>query len=162
MSTQCVDAQSKHTSMNNTQMLPWLSEFINTYQKLDKTNLSLLNNIYHQDVMFQDPIHQVEGLGNLNQYFQHLYSNLITCEFVIDEVVAGEESSSAAIYWTMSYQHQKLNGGKTVYVQGNSLLKMADDKVIYHRDYLDLGSMLYEQIPVLGKFIKLIKRKAAQ
>jgi hypothetical protein len=37
---------------------------------------------------------------------------------------------------------------------------MQDNKVIYHRDYLDLGSMLYEQLPFIGKLISWLKVKA--
>jgi len=37
-----------------------------------------------------------------------------------------------------------------------SHLKFADGKVISHRDYFDLGEMLYEHIPLLGGVIKSI------
>jgi hypothetical protein len=62
----------------------------------------------------------------------------------------------------MSYQHVKLNKGKVVTIVGTSHIKGENDKVIYHRDYLDLGAMLYEQLPVLGKFILWIKKQAAK
>ena len=62
----------------------------------------------------------------------------------------------------MSYSHKRLNSAQPIQVQGHSLLKMADDKVIYHRDYVDLGAMLYEHIPLLGKVIRTIKARASQ
>ena len=70
------------------------------------------------------------------------------------------EENEAAIYWNMSYQHPRLNGGKIVNVQGSSHLKGCDDKVIFHRDYIDLGAMLYEQVPLLGRIIRFLKRRA--
>ena len=136
----------------------WLEKFINVYQKLSSNNLALLVNVYHQNVTFIDPIHQVEGFDNLYQYFKGLYQNLASCEFEIEHVIMQE--SHAAIYWTMSYRHAKLNKGKTVVISGNSHLKGRGDKVIYHRDYLDLGAMFYEQLPVLGKLIRWIKLQA--
>jgi hypothetical protein len=137
----------------------WLINFQKTYQTLSTDNLELLSTIYHQDVIFIDPIHELKGFDKLFEYFKNLYENLNFCEFVINNVIAQEDQ--AAIYWTMSYQHPKLNKGNVVIVMGSSHIKGYEDKVIYHRDYLDLGSMLYEQIPLFGKLIKFIKKKAA-
>jgi hypothetical protein len=147
------------TRENSTPMPLWLSNFVKVYQTLSTDNLELLATIYHREVTFIDPIHELKGFDNLFQYFQDLYENLVSCEFVISNVIAQEDQ--AAIYWTMSYQHPKLNKGNVINVTGSSHIKGHEDKVIYHRDYLDLGSMLYEQLPVLGKLIKLIKNKAA-
>ena len=137
----------------------WLSNFVLVYQQLSKDNLKLLHTIYHENVTFTDPLHTVEGFDNLYQYFQNLYHNLSACNFVIEEVIW--QDSQASLFWTMTYQHPKLNKGNMVSVSGTSQIKGEGDKVIYHRDFLDLGSMLYEQLPVLGKLIKWIKTKAA-
>ena len=138
----------------------WLSNFVSIYQTLSTDNLDLLAKIYHIDVTFIDPIHKVEGLDELFKYFESLYQNLSACSFEIQQVIS--EDHEAAIYWKMTYQHDKLNKGKVVTVYGNSHIKGQDDKVIYHRDYLDLGEMLYEQLPVFGKLTKWIKNKAAK
>ena len=137
----------------------WLTNFVEGYQALSTDNLDILASIYHEDVTFIDPVHQVEGFNNLYSYFKSLYENLSQCDFVINNIVAND--SEAAIYWNMTYVHTKLNHGKAVTVTGSSHIKGYDNKVIYHRDYLDLGVMLYEQIPVLGRLIKWVKAKAA-
>jgi ketosteroid isomerase-like protein len=138
----------------------WLNNFISIYQQLSINNLELLSNIYHQDVTFVDPIHKVEGFDNLYDYFKRLYLNLASCDFVIEDVI--EQGTYAAIYWKMTYTHKKLNQGKPVTVFGHSHLKARDDKVIYHRDYLDLGVMIYEQLPLIGRVIRWIKSQAAK
>jgi hypothetical protein len=137
----------------------WLSNFVSIYQTLSTNNLDLLANIYHADVTFIDPMHKVEGLDDLFKYFESLYQNLASCSFEIEDIIA--EGHEAAIYWKMTYQHAKLNKGKEVTVYGNSHIKGQNDKVIFHRDYLDLGQMLYEQLPIFGKLTKWIKTKAA-
>jgi hypothetical protein len=137
----------------------WLSNFVLVYQKLSKESLKLLDTIYHENVTFTDPLHTVEGFDDLYQYFQNLYQNLTSCKFVIDEVIW--QDSQASLFWTMTYQHPKLNKGKMVTVVGTSHIKGEGGKVIYHRDFLDLGAMLYEQIPLLGNLTKWIKTKAA-
>ena len=137
----------------------WLNNFVSVYQKLSTNNLDLLAKIYHVDVIFVDPMHKVEGLDELFKYFESLYQNLTTCNFEIQQVISNE--NQAAIYWKMTYQHGKLNKGKVVTVYGNSHIKGQNNKVTYHRDYLDLGEMLYEQLPIFGKLTKWIKTKAA-
>lgn len=136
----------------------WLDNFINIYQKLSTDNLHLLADIYHQDVIFIDPMHQLTGFDNLQDYFGKLYQQLSSCNFIIEHVI--EQNNEATVYWQMSYQHPRLNAGKVVHVQGSSHLKGLEDKVIYHRDYLDLGAMLYEQIPLLGRIISWLKNRA--
>ncbi|MEW6990989.1 nuclear transport factor 2 family protein [Colwelliaceae bacterium 6441] len=138
----------------------WLSNFINVYQTLSSENLVLLETIYHREITFIDPIHQVEGFDELYYYFENLYQNLSSCEFIIQDVMW--QHSKASIYWKMTYVHPKLNKGRKVTVFGSSYIKGENDKVIYHRDYLDLGAMLYEQLPLFGRLIKWLKAKAGK
>ena len=60
----------------------------------------------------------------------------------------------------MSFTHPKLAGGKAIIVDGATDLRF-DEKITYHRDYIDMGQMLYEHIPVLGSAIRYIKKQAA-
>lgn len=138
----------------------WLQSFLSTYEKLGTDNLHLLEEVYDQSVEFQDPMHFVSGLPNLQKYFHNLYTNLEACQFEITDAIYSE--TDAAIYWVMNYRHPKLNNGKTVTVEGHSRLKGKDRYVHFHRDYLDLGAMLYEQIPVIGAFVKQVKRRASK
>jgi len=145
---------------NSTDHPLWLKNFVQVYQGLSTNNLELLESVYHQNITFVDPIHQVEGFDNLYRYFAGLYQNLASCDFIIERVIV--QDLHASIYWQMTYQHKKLNKGKAVTLCGNSHISAEADKVIYHRDYLDLGLMLYEQLPVLGKLIRWIKLQAAK
>lgn len=138
----------------------WLDNFITTYSKLGTNNLHLLKEVYHQDVEFIDPMNHLQGLEELLNYFDELYTQVSHCQFVVEEVLEAE--NEAAIYWTMTFCHQKLNKQKPIKVQGHSHIKSQDDKVIFHRDYLDLGAMLYEQIPLLGRLVTSIKNRASQ
>lgn len=138
----------------------WLNNFVETYQTLSTTNLSLLAHVYHKEVIFIDPMHHVEGFDNLSQYFRVLYQHLTHCQFDIKHLIYSQ--NEAAIYWQMSYKHPKLNHGNLVVVEGHSQIKGHEDKVIFHRDYLDIGAMLYEQLPMLGRLIKWIKARASR
>lgn len=136
-----------------------IEHFIETYQKLDKDNLHLLVDLYSQKIQFQDPLHKVDGLDNLHRYFEKMYANVSHCHFDIHSHF--QQQSNAAVYWTMHLRHPKIKSGKTIFVDGHSHLIFEGDKIRYHRDYFDVGSMLYEHLPVVGYAINLIKHRAA-
>lgn len=157
MSNQKVKQEVELSSQS--QNAQWLDNFVDTYQQLSIDNLDLLANVYHQNIVFIDPMHQLTGFDSLKCYFDKLYQQLSYCQFKIEQVIV--QDNEAAIYWQMSYQHPRLNSGSLVSVQGSSHLKGEGDKVIYHRDYIDLGAMLYEQLPLLGRIIRWLKVRAA-
>ena len=137
-----------------------LRSVVDIYQQLRKDNLHLLDEIYHPDVVFEDAAHRLEGRTALYQYFQSLYTNVIRCDFVIHEHQQVDETGF--ITWTMELLHPKLQGGAPILVNGASHLKFAEGQVIYHRDYFDLGEMLYENLPLLGSVVKIVKQRLSQ
>ena len=138
---------------------PLVDNFIELYQALNKNNLHLLGQVYGDDIIFTDPMHQISGLESLTQYFAKLYENVQHIQFEIKEVQ--QNDSQASLFWQMQYRHPKLNKGQLIRVDGMSQLKF-NDKIYFHRDYFDLGQMLYEQVPCVGGLIRLLKTSAAK
>ena len=58
----------------------------------------------------------------------------------------------------MRFAHPKLNGHKEITVTGVSEIKF-DERITYHRDYFDVGSMFYEQVPILKTIIQALKKR---
>lgn len=140
-------------------MDPKVERFINHYNSLSISTMHLLDDMYQVDVHFIDPIHEIYGIVELKRYFENLYTNVQSIVFELNEShTCGDD---CFLYWTMEYQHKALNRGKTITVTGHSHLRFADDKVAFHRDYIDVGQMLYEHIPVIGWAIKHVKSRAS-
>ncbi len=137
-----------------------IGSVVEVYQKLDKHNLHLLEEVYHPDVVFEDAAHRLEGRTALYDYFQSLYTNVIRCDFVIAE--QQQVGDIGFLTWTMELLHPKLQNGAPILVHGASHLKFSQGQVIYHRDYFDLGEMLYENLPLLGAVIKIVKQRLGQ
>jgi limonene-1,2-epoxide hydrolase len=138
----------------------WVDDFIDVYNKLNVNNLQTLENVYHNDIHFQDPLHTVNGRKHLIQYFEKMYMNISYCHFEITHSFNSE--NEAAIYWEMTYRHPSLNKGENILVDGHSRLRVVDRKVIYHRDYFDLGNLIYQNVPVLGGLISWINNRASK
>ena len=70
------------------------------------------------------------------------------------------DGDSHSVNWVMNLTHPKLNKGKSFGVPGATFFKVNEEqKIIMHRDYFDAGIMLYENIPLLGSLVKLIKSR---
>lgn len=130
------------------------------YQTLSKDNLDTLPDIYHPEIVFADPAHQIRGIAALEVYFVTLYQNVSECRFTIN--AAYTVPQGGFLLWDMQLIHPKLSRGKPVVVPGITQIKFAEGKVIYHRDYFDLGQMIYEQLPLLGGVIRKIKQRLGQ
>ncbi|MCG6202078.1 nuclear transport factor 2 family protein [Psychromonas antarctica] len=135
---------------------PVLANFCRIYQSLSRDNLHQLKAVYSQHVEFVDAVEKIQGIDALTAYFEHLYENMKYCRFIIDNMV--EQNGQACLIWRMEYAHHKINSGKMISVDGCSFVKFSD-KIDFHRDYVDMGQMLYEHLPVIGRVIKGIKSK---
>ncbi len=137
-----------------------LEHFIETYQELDKNDLALLGSIYSKDIRFSDPLHQIVGLEALIHYFKELYQNVDSVTFTFGEQLI--DNHKVTLCWVMTIRHPRLNNGQDIRVEGISLLNFnAEGLVSEHRDYFDLGAMLYEHIPLLGRIIRKLKERLA-
>lgn len=135
-----------------------LARFIGLYQQLDKQQLHRLPEVYAEHVVFTDPAHRIEGLAALGDYFAALYQRLAYCRFVITS--QQQQGRQAWLGWTMTFSHPRLRGGEPVTVEGATHLEFDEaGKVCQHRDYFDLGAMLYEQLPLLGPVVRTIKMR---
>lgn len=160
------DSQTEHPSLRdirNSSALgaEGLETFKTFYDKLDKNTLNraFLETVYTQDVVFEDPFHQINGLNALHSYFAEMYENVKEISF--DWIDSSNDGKQAFITWTMSYSHPFINRGKPVQVNGVSRLVFKDGLVSSHRDYFDGGQMLYEHIPALGMIVRKLKKRLA-
>lgn len=135
-------------------------QFVSIYKALNKNNLTSLETLYHPEIVFRDPAHEIVGLAAFIQYFTVLYENVTDCQFAIHHTTV--EDDDAFVTWTMTLSHPKLEKGKARQVQGCSHLRFSEGKIIRHRDYFDMGEMLYEALPVLGRLLKQIKTRLGQ
>ena len=140
-------------------MSGFLERFAADFASLDAGNLARLADLYSADVHFSDPLHEVHGLAELQRYFAGLYVNVAQLHFEFtghDQVCEGR----GYLRWRMSFRHPRLNRGRTILVEGCSLLCWnAEGKVERHRDYFDAGALLYQHVPLLGTLIGWLRRR---
>ncbi|MGI9537455.1 MAG: nuclear transport factor 2 family protein [Desulfocapsaceae bacterium] len=135
-----------------------MKDFLEVFNSLSSDNLHRLSEIYTDDIHFVDPAHEIQGLDNLRSYFEKLYANVSSVDFDFHEAL--RVGQSGYVQWIMNFSHPRLSGGHAIEVPGSSFLQFSDDdKVLHHRDYFDLGSMLYQHLPVIGGVVRAINRR---
>ncbi|APS30144.1 nuclear transport factor 2 family protein [Pectobacterium brasiliense] len=127
------------------------------YRSLTREGLTDLGDIYHQDIHFIDPVSSHNGLNALHRYFSHALKHLSYCQLEITDIHTFR--GGATMFWTMHYAHPSLKRNTPLTLAGCSHLLFADNKVIYHRDYYDMGEMLYQHVPLLGSLIRYLKSR---
>ncbi|MBS1986069.1 MAG: nuclear transport factor 2 family protein [Bdellovibrionales bacterium] len=131
------------------------------FNALDKDHLNLVDEFYAPDVEFRDPIGALHGSAAVKKYYANMYRNVQSVRFDFSSDVA--QGTEHVVAWTMTLVASSLNGGQPVVVDGVSHIRYdaRGEKVVYHRDYFDMGAFIYEHIPVLGFAVRKIREKMA-
>jgi hypothetical protein len=128
------------------------------FDRLTKDNLALVDEFYHAEVDFIDPVGKIKGAAKVKAYYKNMYQNVDSLKFEFSEF--HESGNTVIAVWKMVLKTPKLNSGETITVDGNSVVKFdSSGKAIYHRDYFDMGAFVYENIPVVGFVVKKIKAR---
>lgn len=134
-----------------------IQRLLKYYDEFGDVNIDKLGELYHEDVTFIDPIHQVHGLEDLQHYFKHSMENVQECHFAFTDYAQNDKH--LFVNWQMRLRHPKLSDGQEIVVPGVSHIEFKDDKIIMQRDYYDLGAMIYEHVSLLGYVIGKVKAR---
>lgn len=135
-----------------------MANFLSVYGDLTREKVHRIKEIYTPDVDLIDPAHEIRGIDALLGYFERLYAHAIDVVFESHHRIV--DGITGYLQWSMRFSHPRLNRGGEILVPGASFLKFSDaGKADYHRDYYDLGAMLYEQLPIIGAGLRGIKRR---
>ena len=133
-----------------------LPRFQEVFQELRHDRLALLDEVYAEDIAFEDPLHRIQGLPALKAYFERMYEGVASIAFEFGEVL--EARDQAMLTWTMRMTHRRLRAGEEIALPGASHVRFGA-RVHYHRDYFDAGALLYERLPVLGNIVRAVRAR---
>ena len=121
-----------------------------------ETPIEEYKEIFDLNARFKDPFNEVVGIEEIYEIFQDMYEKLDNPRFKVIEII--EQNSIAYLKWTFKYNFK--NNSLENSFEGLSRVEFdKNKKAISHIDYWDAGENVYEKIPILSFFIKLIKRK---
>lgn len=137
-------------------MVALIDEFKAFFRNLHQADLNGLEALYTPNIIFKDPVQEIRGRAQLQDYTASLCTNVTECRFeYLDELIA---ERSAYIKWIMHYRHPKLGKG-LISVRGMTHVQFDEKGIYFHEDSYDLGALVYEQLPLLGVITRWLKRR---
>ena len=130
------------------------------YRRFDADTWRRAAAVYHPQAVFSDPVHRIEGLARIEDYFRDMAADLISCEFEFTHTVT--EQDQAFLRWIMRFRHPRLKRGALIEMPGMTRVRVVDGLVIEHEDCYDMGAMVYEQLPLLGRLVRWLRTRLGE
>ncbi|MBP8148932.1 MAG: nuclear transport factor 2 family protein [Limnohabitans sp.] len=142
--------------MNTRQATENLATFFET---LSPQSVSQLHDFYDAQARFKDPFNEVQGLPEIGRIFRHMYVALDQPHFVVTGQVV--DGTQAFLTWEFRFRFKRFDTTTLQAVRGASHLLFNDQGLVtLHRDYWDAAEELYEKLPVVGAFMRWLKKRA--
>lgn len=153
--------------MNSTDTIPGranheqdLQRVVDFFESISRDSTRELAAIYTADAYFKDPFNEVRGLPAITAIFSHMFDQVDTPRFFITTRVL--QGDNAFIAWDFSFRMKRFNQDEQC-IHGATQIHFDDrGRVDMHRDFWDAAEELYEKLPLLGGFMRLLKRAARQ
>jgi steroid Delta-isomerase len=129
---------------------------IKRYESLARENIDSLLELYAPEAWFKDPFNEVTGKNAIKHIFLHMFEQL---EFPRFKVVSWiMEENQTCLRWEF-HTHRPDSRSPNI-IHGCTWLYLNKDGLIEeHRDYWDAAEELYEKLPIVGSFMRWLKKR---
>ena len=133
-----------------------LTEFKELFINLNESTLDDIVSYYDEIVFFKDPFNEFNGREKLKKLFLHMFITFKNPHFVFIDTI--ENSEGIFLTWDFNLSYKE----KLFKIHGSSHLKLNDEeKIVYHRDYWDVGEELLLKIPLIKSLYGFFQNKLA-
>ena len=133
-----------------------LTEFKEWFINLNESTLDDIVSYYDENIFFKDPFNEFNGREKLKKLFLHMFITFKNPHFVFIDTIENSEGIFLTWDFIFSYKEKLFN------IHGSSHLKLNDEeKIMYHRDYWDVGEELLLKIPLIKSLYGFFQNKLA-
>ena len=133
-----------------------LTEFREWVINLNESTLDEIVSYYDENVFFKDPFNEFNGREKLKKLFLHMFITFKNPHFVFIDTI--ENSEGIFLTWNFIFSYKE----KLFMIHGSSHIKLNDEKkIVYHRDYWDVGEELLLKIPLIKSLYGFFQNKLA-
>lgn len=136
-----------------------VDRIVDAFQNLTPAAVERFDAMYAPRARFKDPFNDVQGVGEIQRIFRHMYESLDNPHFVVTgRIVQGNQ---CFLTWEFRFAFRRFKQGQAQCIVGGSHLVLGGDgRITLHRDYWDAAEELYEKLPVVGGMMRWLKRRA--
>ena len=159
--TYTAQALQATASVKSTQVSPEIIQRFKDYNGDFSSNNIVLHTkeVYAADVWFRDPFKEIHDEKEFEAYL--LRGASAVAQYSMDWQDVAEHGGDYYFRWVMTLR-LKRDGKNDPPTLNNGISHVrfgADGKVIFHEDYFDAATFLYEKVPVIGGGIRFIKKR---
>ncbi|MET0334150.1 MAG: nuclear transport factor 2 family protein [Rhizobacter sp.] len=137
---------------------PRVARIVTLFEHFTPADIARLAEFYAADARFKDPFKEVRGLAPIQAVYRHMFDALEAPRFVVRDILM--QGDQCFLSWEFLFCFKRSNDVQTV--RGSSHLKLdAIGLITDHRDYWDAAEEFYEKLPVLGSFMRWLKKRAS-
>lgn len=141
------DSEAQLRSQRARELIAW-------FEALRPDTLDSIAAVYATDARFRDPFNEVQGVQIIRTIYAHMFDSLSDPRFEIVECL--EQGSRICMVWLFRFEWRT----RRFEIEGNTLFDLDEQGLIArHRDYWDVAQGLYEHLPVLGRVLRLLRRR---
>lgn len=135
---------------------PGVDAYCAFLESVTPDSLLQLRNLVAEDVHFRDPFNDVTGIDKMLAIFDDMFETIGPCTFDIHERTG--DAGHCFITWTLT----GTLFGKPWRADGASELRFTDQGLLSeHIDYWDAAQGVYEYFPILGRILRMLRRRLA-
>lgn len=137
---------------------PRVARIADWFEQLAPADIERPGELYAADARFKDPFNDVQGVAATQRVFAHMFTALHEPRFKVHEVIM--QGDRCFLSWDFGFRFKRFSSAPQT-VRGSSHLVLdAQGRITLHRDCWDVAEELYEKLPVLGAFMRWLKRRA--
>lgn len=137
-------------------MNPHTAQVVAFYEALTPGMLARLGSVYTDDARFIDPFNDVSGVARIRRVFEHMFETLDAPRFQV--VLTVTEDDQCFLLW--NFRFRRKGRAQASLIHGSTHVRFAaDGRIAWHRDYWDPARELYETVPLLGAFMRWLRRR---
>ncbi|MTI08890.1 DUF2358 domain-containing protein [Curvivirga aplysinae] len=132
-----------------------IKTYIHLFENLSEIRIQKMNEFVAEDVTFKDPFNQVSSLPDLQSILYKTLKDVDHPTFQVSHIY--QQDDSYILKWTFSGRIPVLGMWDFDGLSEISINKHG--KICSHIDYWDASEHFYMRIPVLGSFIRAVRRR---
>ena len=133
-----------------------LARLVAFYEHLSIESLAPLVAVCAPDAPFNDPFNHLQKHPHTLAIIEHMFVQVDAPRFVVLESLG--QGTQAFLTWEFRFRMKRLVSGEQC-IRGATHVRFdAQGRVVLHRDYWDAAEELYEKLPLLGGFMRLLRR----
>ncbi|MDE2144068.1 MAG: hypothetical protein KGJ84_16790 [Elusimicrobia bacterium] len=117
-----------------------------------------IRKVYAPVLFFNDTLKTIRDVDTLEKYFLTTDDAMSSYGLKVEQTISTPQG--VFVRWRMDVVFRRFHKGQVQSSIGISHVRFDNEgRVIYHQDYWDSGSALFEKIPILGAGIRAVKRR---